>query len=216
MTHRRQVPTLGPPPADPDRLAGFPSHFLSPELPLFRVARKGYDPWWFSSSLEGRFDLHEPYGTCYLAAEEMGALLELIGPDLESGAVSADFFRERRLWELRVPRKVRLADTTSRKASGFGVTAEIGSIVPYELPQAWAARLRAAAFGGLLYWLRHDPSRTEGYALFGPRGERKSWNKSWEEGQDRPISGELIERLESECSIEVLPVPRFDQLRIIE
>lgn len=212
MTHRRQVPTLGPPPDDPDHLAGFPSRFLSPELPLFRVARKGYGPWWFSSSLEGRFDLPEPDGTCYLAAEEMGALLELIGPDLESGAVSTDFFRERRLWELQVPRELKLADSVSRKASGFGVTAEIGSMVPYGLPQAWAARLYAEGFEGLLYWLRHDPSRTEGYALFGPHGERKSWEK----GQDRPISGELIERLESECSIEVLPVPRADQLRLIE
>jgi hypothetical protein len=103
--------------------------------------------------MEGRFDLLEPDGTCYLAGDPLAALLELIGPELESGVVSADFLRERRMRELRLPEEIEVADLTSRKASGFGVTAEIGTIVPYAVPQAWAARLRAAGSAGLLYWL---------------------------------------------------------------
>lgn len=161
--------------------------------------------------MEGRFDLPEPEGTCYLAGDPLAALLELIGPELESGAISADFLRARRLRELRVPEEIGLADLTSRRASGFGVTAEIGMVVPYALPQAWAARLRAASAGGLRYWLRHDPARSEGYALFGPHGERTRWKK----GKERLVSRELIARLAAECSIEVLPVPRSGELRIL-
>jgi hypothetical protein len=179
---------------------------------LFRIVRKGHGPWWFSSSLEGRFDLPEPDGTCYLAADPLGALLELIGPDLEGGAVSTDFLRDRRLRELRVPEGIELSDLTSRRVSGFGITGEIGSIVPYDLPQTWATRLRSAGSGGVVYWLRHDPSRAEGYALFGPHGERKGWKK----GKERPISRDLIGRLQRECSIEVLPVPRSRQLQIVD
>lgn len=211
MTHPRESTTLRRPPEEPGSLADFPSRPLSPEIPLFRVVRKGYGPWWFGSTLEGRFDLPEPEGTCYLAGDPLAALLELIGPELESGAVSADFLQGRRMRELRVPEEVELADLTSRKASGFGITAEIGTIVPYALPQAWAARLRADGSGGLVYWLRHDPSRAEGHALFGLHGERTRWKK----GKEKPLSHALIARLVAECSIEVLPVPRSSEIRIV-
>ncbi len=211
MTRSREISTLAPPPADPAELSGFPARQLAPETPLFRVVRKGNGPWWFGSTFEGRFDLPEPEGTCYLAGDPLAALLELIGPELDGGVVSAEFLRERRVREVHVPAATDLADFTSRKASGFGVTSEIGSMVPYAVPQAWAARLRDAGKAGLVYWLRHDPARGEGYALFGPHGERRSWRKS----RERPISAELLARLASECSIEVLPVPRSREIRIL-
>lgn len=208
MSHPRQSPSLDLP---PHGLAGFPIRPLSPRTPLFRIVRKGRNPWWFGSGMTARFDLPEPDGTCYLAGDPLGALLELIGPDVQSGAVSSELLRERRLRELRVPEEIELSDLTSRKASGFGITAEIGSIVPYTIPQAWAARLHAEGSGGVVYWLRHDPSRAEGYALFGPHGERKRWKK----GKELAISRELTARLADECGIEVLPVPRASQLRIV-
>ncbi|MFL6200442.1 MAG: RES family NAD+ phosphorylase [Thermoanaerobaculia bacterium] len=208
MSRPRQSSTLD---LLPDGLAGFPVRPLTPQTPLFRIVRKRRNPWWFGSGMTGRFDLPEPDGTCYLAGEPLGALLELIGPDIESGAVSSELLRERRLRELRVPEEIELSDLTSRKASGFGITAEIGSIVPYTIPQAWAAGLRAEGSGGVIYWLRHDPSRSEGYALFGPHGERKRWKK----GKELAISRELIARLTEDCGIEVLPVPRASQLRIV-
>jgi len=211
VTRPRPSTSLRQPPEEAAGLAGFPSRVLSPETPLYRVVRKGFGPWWFGSSLEGRFDLPEPEGTCYVAGDPLGALLELIGPELERGAVSSELLRERRLREIHIPDEAGLSDLTSRRAAGFGVTAEAGSVVPYDLPQAWAARLRAAGSEGLIYWLRHDPSRTEGYALFGPHGERTRWKK----GRERPISRELLARLASECWIEVLPVPRSGQLRIL-
>ena len=208
MSRPRQSPSLDLP---PDDLAGFPALPLTPQTPLFRVVRKGRNPWWFGSGMTGRFDLSEPDGTCYLAGDPLSALLELIGTEVESGAVSSELLRERRLRELRVPAEIELSDLTARRASGFGITGEIGSLVPYAVPQAWASRLRAEGSGGVVYWLRHDPSRSEGYALFGPHGERKRWKK----GKEQPISRELFARLEEVCGIEVLPVPRASQLRIM-
>lgn len=199
------------PPDDPSALAGFPSHALSARKRLFRVVREGYGPWWFGSSLEGRFDLREPEGTCYVASDAIAALLEVVGADRLGGIIPREFLEKRRLRELRLPRDHSLSDLTSRKASRFGITAEIGTIVPYELPQKWAARLRQAGSEGLIYRVRHDPAGAEGFALFGPRGERTDWKQ----GRERSISDLLIRRLSEESGLAVVPIPRADQLRIL-
>jgi hypothetical protein len=201
------------PPEDPSELREFPVRALLPDRDLFRVVRIGNGPWWFGSSMEGRFDLPEPDGTCYLAADALSALAEIIGPESERGLVSAEFLRGRRLVRLRVPRETVVSDATSRKAIGFGVTAEIGSVVPYDCPQAWASKLRAAGAEGIVYWLRHDPSRVEGFALFGPHGERRDW--PWETDDPKGIPPSLIERLREELGIEVHEMPLSAELRII-
>lgn len=180
-------------------------------MELFRVVRRGKGPWWFGSSMRGRFDLAEPEGTCYLATDEISALLEVVGPDLERGAISSDFVKARSLRKLRLPGELDLADLTSREAVRFGITAEIGTIVPYGCPQAWAAGLRAAGSPGVAYWPRHDPARMAALALFGPHGERSRWRR----GRATAISRELIERLRDECGIEVLDVPRSDELTLL-
>jgi hypothetical protein len=179
---------------------------------FFRVVRKGRGPWWFGSTMDGRFDLPEPHGTCYLAVDPLSALLEILGPERRGGIVSANLIAERRIRQLQIPAEIAVADTTVRQASGFGITAEIGTIVPYGRPQAWAARLFQAGLQGILYWLRHDPSRSEGIALFGSHGERKTWKR----GRERTVSRELIQRLRMECGIEVEPIPHSRQLRIID
>ncbi len=161
--------------------------------------------------MQGRFDLPEPEGTCYLATDEISALLEVLGPDLERGAISSDFLKNRRLRKVRLASEQILADLTAREAVRFGITAEIGTIVPYAYPQAWAARLRAVGSPGLVSWARHDPVRRETVALFGAHGERKSWRR----GREQAISIRLIERLHRECGIEVIDVPRSDELSII-
>ncbi|HEX6900774.1 MAG TPA: RES family NAD+ phosphorylase [Thermoanaerobaculia bacterium] len=212
MSRDRKAPSLGWPPADPLALKDFPQRNLSPEIRLFRVVRRGRGPWWFGSSMEGRFDLPEPAGTCYLAADELSALLEVLAPERDRAMISMELLEQRGIRELQVPRETTLSDLTSRRASGFGITAEIGTIVPYEQPQAWAASLYRAGFLGIVYWLRHDPSRAEGIALLGPHGERKHWKR----GRERPISEELIERLHTEYGIEVVPIPTSRQLRILD
>ncbi len=211
MSRDRQAPNLGSPPADPSDLRDFPSRALTPSTPLFRVVSEGLGPWWFGSSMLGRFDLPEPEGTCYLASDEISALLEVVGGDRLRGVVPAELLEIKRIRELRAPRELTLSDLTSRRAVRFGITAEIGTIVPYDCPQAWAARLRESGSLGLVYWLRHDPSGSYGFALFGDHGEEQRWDR----GQERPISADLIERLQEETGLEVVEIPRTEHLRIL-
>lgn len=213
MTRDRESLSLSWPPDDPRALKEFPTCTLSPDRELFRVARNGVGPWWFGSSLDGRFDLPAPDGTCYLAAENLAAWMEIIGPELRDHIVSADLVRARRLVRVHVPQAITLSDATSRMAGGFNITLELSTTVPYDLPQAWAARLRASGSAGIVYWLRHDTSRTEGFALFGPHGERTEW--PWEDGDVQGISSSMILRLRQELKIEVEETPRLDQLRVI-
>src|SRR3954470_13331549 len=140
MSRDRQAPSLGWPPADLSDLQGFSLRALTPGTLLFRVVSKGLGPWWFGSSMLSRFDLPEPEGTCYLASDEISALLEVVGTERMGGVVPAEFLKARRLRELQVPREIVLSDLTSRRAIRFGITVEIGTIVPYDCPQAWAAR----------------------------------------------------------------------------
>jgi hypothetical protein len=210
MSARRQTVSLAWPPRDRGELQAFPHTVLAEDRDLWRVVGNGRGPWWFNGSGHGRFDLREPEGTCYLATDELSALLEAVGPDRLGGAVSTSFLDARHLRRLRPPRPLSLADLTSRRASGFGFTLEIHTIVPYDLPQAWAASLRDAGAAGLLYFVRHDPAAGHGVAIFGRQGERTSWAR----GRGQPIGPPLAERLEKECGISVIAVPRLDQLRI--
>lgn len=212
MSLARDVPTLDPPPDNPEDLRDFPADELPPDRPFFRVSRRDYSPWWFGSALFGRFDLAHPQGTCYLAEDEIGALLEAIGAERRGGALSTCFLAARRLYRLRLPRGHYTADCTSRRAVRFGITAELGTIVPYDLPQAWAARLYEGGFEGMVYRLRHDPLGTRAVALFGCAGERTDWPID----EDHMILGRLEERLKEECGIYVLDVPSLEDLDLLE
>lgn len=212
----RERISLKPPPERPHGLKRFPMRTLRQGKALWRVVRAGRTPWWFSSSLNalnGRFDLPHPEGTCYLASDAMAALLEVVGPDLDGGVVSESLLSSRRLMRLALPKRHRLSNLTDRRASGFGVTAEIHTIVPYRLPQAWAQALRREGADGLLYHVRHDPSHEGlGVALFGKAGARRGWNA----GREIPIADALQRKLYETCKIRVLPIPRASGLRVIE
>ncbi|HLE69953.1 MAG TPA: RES family NAD+ phosphorylase [Vicinamibacteria bacterium] len=180
---------------------------------LWRMVRKGRNPWWFSSDGQGRFDLPFPEGTCYAALDEIAALLEVIGPDIEGGAVSENFLSGRGLRRLALPDSRRVADLADRRARGFGVTAEIHTVVPYDLPHQWSLALRRAGAAGVRYHVRHDPSfRGSGVGLFGKAGERKSWNR----GREIPIGEELQAKLARDCQIRILALPRAAGLRILD
>lgn len=101
MPKRGETVSLAPPPEDPAELEGFPRMVLESVTCLYRVGRAERSPWWFGSSLEGRFDLPEPDGTCYVALDPLTALLEVIGPDRERGYLSAEHLARRRVYELR-------------------------------------------------------------------------------------------------------------------
>src|SRR5947199_4227042 len=120
MSRDRQAPSLSWPPADPADLRDFPSRTLAPDTSLFRAISTGLGPWWFGSSMRGRFDLPEPEGTCYLASDEISALLEVVGRDRVAGIVPAELLRSKQIRVLQVPRELSLSVLTSRRAARFG------------------------------------------------------------------------------------------------
>lgn len=204
---RQQVSLRKP---GPD-LQGFPRRTLGPETELCRVVRKDLGPWWFNSTGAGRFDLAEPKGTCYLATDELAAVLEVVGPDRSAGTITTELLSGRRLHKLRVPEKHSLADLTHRRAAGFGVTLEISSTPRYGLTRAWAKALSRAAHQGLFYFARHDPGAGRSVALFGASGTREDWDPGSQHDLQDPV---LIGRLWRECRIRVAARPRKNEIPI--
>ncbi len=195
----RQTLALPLPPAAAD-LAGFPVWHVHRGTHLFRVTTSGYGPWWFSSDGAGRFDLAPPRGTCYLADDEMGALLEVLGP---VAIVSADWAKLFSIWQLGLPDQCSAADTTVRAARGFGVTAELATMTPYDLPQRWAAAFAAAGYQGVRYRVRHDPGGSRALALFGAAGERKRWPR----GRRRDVDDDMLARLADQTGLRIAVIP---------
>lgn len=126
-------------------------------------------PWWFSSRTDnpspGRFDLERPAGTCYLAASAVGAIIERVAdPDLaEPIRPTVDELRALAVWSGELMGPPRVADTT--RAVLPRLTGELDTIVPYDLPWAWADAIRSAGADGLLYRARFARDRALG--LFG-------------------------------------------------
>jgi hypothetical protein len=203
----RQALALGLPPA-PDELAGFPVWHVHGGTTLFRVTTSGYGPWWFSSDGAGRFDLVPPRGTCYLADDELGALLEVLGP---VAVVSADWAKRLSIWQLGLTDQCSAADTTVRAARGFGVTAELATITPYDLPQRWAAAFSAAGYGGVRYRVRHDPGGSRALALFDAAGERKRWAR----GRRRDVDDDLLDRLAAATGMRIAAIPDAADLELL-
>ena len=199
----RQRPSIGPPPP-PDDLAGFPVWHVHAGTVLCRVTTSGFGPWWFSSDARGRFDLAPPRGTCYLADDEIAALLEVLGPVT---VVSPRWAGRLSMWHLGLTRQCTAADTTVRAARGFGMTGELASMTPYAVPQQWAAAFAAARYEGVRYRVRHDPSGGRALALFGAAGERR-----WPRGRQQDVGEELLARLAQETGIRVASVPTVTDL----
>jgi hypothetical protein len=200
----RQEPALRPPP-EVSTLVGFPT--ASPPPQVFRVSRRAHGLWWFSSRGAGRFDLAHPMGTCYLAADPLSSLLEVLAGAAETTAAFLDARQVHRLDGMHSL----LADATNRAATGFGVTRELSSITPNDLPQQWAAALHEAGFDGVRYMLRFDPSpRGLAVAVFGRAGEDHLRRR----GAATPVGEGLRLRLQDECGVRVIPVPSAAQLRI--
>lgn len=188
--------------AEPGDLTGFPT--VPPPARLVRVCRIGHDSWWFSSDGSGRFDLDPPEGTCYLAADSYAAIREAT----RLGPVTTDWVKRRELRQLEPPDvKARLAATTRKAAGRYGVTTELVTIVPSEVPRRWAAAFRAHGFDGIRHQLRHDQrARPSGVALFGPAG-----TATFPKGRADGLTGERVER----TGVPVLPPPSSIMLTIV-
>jgi hypothetical protein len=176
---------------------------------MHRVTAANRGPWWFSSGA-GRFDLDPPRGTCYLADDPLVALLEALGALASSPVVSPGTLAGRVVWSVTVPEQCDAGDLTARPARAFGVTAELATATPYDLPRRWAAAVARLGLGGLRYRARHDPAGGRCLALFGAAGERRRWRR----GRSATLEAAgLVERLQQEAGIVVEDVPpRLDSL----
>ncbi|HWU32539.1 MAG TPA: RES family NAD+ phosphorylase, partial [Marmoricola sp.] len=143
----RESVVVGEPPED---LTDFPSIALSGLW--FRAHSVGFGVWWFNSDGTGRFDLAEPRGTCYLGSNVGVAVRERLGRRLSRGPVPVAVADQMAVSRVRL--RAHVADFADSRAGSFGITREIGSITPYDLPQRWATALHAAGHRGLRYWPR--------------------------------------------------------------
>lgn len=160
----------------PDDLAGFPTTTHSQRV--FRAARLA--PWWFCSCGDCRFDLDSssPFeqGTLYAGTDEITGVLETVGPELIGKTISSRFLIDRIVWELAYDRAVVLADLTAGAASGFGVTNELSSMVPFVVPQRWASAFERHGLDGISYRTRFNLSpKPTGVALFDAVGSHPDW-----------------------------------------
>ena len=152
-------------------LDGFPTRVVTPDDVLQRAHTAGLGPWWFASGGAGRFDLPLPRGTCYLADSAVVAVRERLGTVLGGRAVvPASLLDGVVVSALRLPQERRLADVEARGATAFGVTRELETMVPYAVPQAWAAAFDEAGLGGVAYGPRFTTGDAVSSAVFGPAG----------------------------------------------
>lgn len=189
----RQQVAAGEPPEDLD---DFPSISLSGLW--FRAHSASRGVWWYSSDGSGRFDLAAPYGTCYLGSSVGVAVRERLGRRLSAGPVPAAVADQMLVSRVRL--RARVADFTDPAAGRFGITREIGTITPYDLPQRWARALHGAGHRGLRYWPRFALAAEDlSVALFaaGGAGTRR--------GDPGPFTGRDALRA---AGISVLGVPR--------
>lgn len=161
---------LAEPPADLD---GFPEAADVEEL--HRLSDYP-GAWWFASvdtadeDDGGRFDRVRPRGTCHVGESLDGALVEklLRAP---TKVVAAERLTELFHATVTVTKTPRTADLTAPAATGFGLNAEIHSILNYRVPRLWAEALERSGFRGLRHKLRGDVTGTAaGRAIFGPAG----------------------------------------------
>jgi len=156
-----------------------------------------------------RFDLASQNGTCYLGTDELVGIVESIGTELQNGVISSEYINERALYAWQPTQPPRLADLTSGLALRHGVTNELSTMTPYEVPQQWASALSTIA-EGVLYRSRFDtrPS-ARAVAHFGPSGL-----SSRAKGRGKTFTANLRKRLAEEFGITVAGPPRLSQLRV--
>ncbi len=152
-------------------LRGFPTRHVAPKDVLHRGHTAAYRPWWFGCDGGGRFDLPTPRGTCYLADSAAVAVRERLGTVLGARAtVPASLLDGVVVSRLHLPAAGDLADLQSSAASRFGVLRELEVMVPYYIPQGWAAAFDREGFGGVAYGPRFSTGACSSYAVFGPVG----------------------------------------------
>jgi hypothetical protein len=187
-------------------LDGFPRRTLRGDRTIHRIHRSATGAWWFSSDGRGRFDpVGTGQGACYLAERPLGAWVEVFRKRL---LLTEAEITGRALFSVELGRELRLADLTSRRALGFGVTASLGANEEYDESHAFAVRAVKAGFDGIRYLVRHDPAqKLYGLALFAEAGAPDATDPSWPAGDDDGLPDELIAEAGRRFGYRVLPPP---------
>ncbi len=187
-------------------LKGFPRRTLRGDRTVYRIHRAAKPPWWFSSEASGRFDpIATGLGACYLAERALGAWVEVFRKRM---LLAEDEVAKRALLSVELGRDRRLADLTSRRALGFGVTASIGADEHHDDSQAFAAAAVHAGFDGVRYLVRQDPAQEiYGIALFGPPGAPRAADPQCPSHRDSPIPDDLVAEAAKRFGYRVLPPP---------
>jgi hypothetical protein len=173
---------------------------LPASQPLYRIHRRDLGAWWFSHDASGRFDLQSPRGTCYLAEDPLGSFVEVFR---DTRIVAERDVDRRVLSTLHVCEDVALADCTESRARGSGVTAAIHSSEQYDRLQDWAKAFADARFGGVRYFVGHDPAqRLVGVALFGSAGAQ-----DLPVAATGPIESAVVSAARDRFGILVVPAP---------
>ncbi|HSS09084.1 MAG TPA: RES domain-containing protein [Acidimicrobiales bacterium] len=177
---------------------------MRPPARLVRVSRRANTTWWFSSDGSGRFDLHPPEGTCYLATDAYAALREAS----RGGPVTPEWASHREMRIVAPPdARARLAATTRARAAEFGITTELVTILPYGLPRRWAAAFRRSGFDGIRHQTRHDPrARPSGVSLFGAAGD-----PGWPSGRREDLTRDGLKA----AGVAVLDIPTNAAVTVI-
>ena len=157
-------------------LTEFPDRRFTTRRRWWRCHQTRLGAWFYASEPGGddpgggRWDLPAPEGTSYLADSDIGALLEVIGPDLhDHGFVTEEFLAARSVSTVQLPHSTRAADLHSDDVARFGVTSELTGAISYLMTRRWASAWRRDGFQAVSYGLRFRPN-SSGLALFGPAG----------------------------------------------
>jgi len=185
-------------------LRRFPQRTLRGDRQIHRIHRADTSGWWFSTDGSGRFDpVGAGKGACYFAEEPLGAWVEVFRRQMLLRDVALD---ERALLSVALGHDVRLADLTSRRALQFGITASLGADPDYSSGQAFAVEALRAGFGGIRYFVRHDPAqKLFGIALFGDAGLTAEPVEA--QSVSGPIPDELVDQARGRFGYRIVPRP---------
>ena len=173
-------------------------------------------PWWFCTCGNCRFDLDGAggtgHGTLYAGLDQVTGALETIGPEMIGGVIAREFLAARVVWALAYDRPLQLADLTDPRATGFGVTNELTTMVPYTVPQAWATAFDDIGADGISYRTRFNiASEATGVALFDIAGSHPDWPALH---AGRADADEMVDEL-TRRSITVADVPVLGAMTLL-
>jgi hypothetical protein len=133
----------------------------------FYTAR--FEPIFFDKSRSGRLNAPDgTYGVLYAAATLAGAFAETFLRHPGRTLLARDFLASKAYVRLGIRKPLRLIKLSGPGLGRLGATAEVvHSGLPYDVPQAWSAALRAhpVAPHGIAYNARHDDEALC-YAIF--------------------------------------------------